>query len=155
MNSKSKTFAWVAVLVGVILGAVVLEIFATAWIALQEGRYVSARELYDRAPNSFIHETTKATGCTYVDIFLPHPYLGYVHHGDPPCGPPSTNNIGLYGRDYPRQRDTEHYVVLLTGGSVAAQVGQASPDAPRFLERSESTRLNSSHIPLSRMPSSA
>ena len=53
MNSKSKTFAWVAVLVGVILGAVVLEIFATAWIALQEGRYVSARELYDRAPNSF------------------------------------------------------------------------------------------------------
>ena len=149
MPRKSRAFAWVAVLVGVILGAGVLEIFATAWITLQEGKYVSTRELFDRAPNSFIHEATKATGCTYADIFLPHPYLGFVHHGDPPCGPPSTNNIGLYGRDFPRQKDPEHYVVLLTGGSVAAAVGQSSAESPRFLEEAlvdrKSTRLNSSH----------
>ena len=131
---RSKAFAWITILVGVVLGALVLEGFATAWVTLQEGRYVSTRELFDRAPNSFIHEATKATGCTYADIFLPHPYLGFVHHGDPPCGPPSTNNVGLYGRDFPRQKDPEHYIVLLTGGSVAAQVGQASPEAPRFLE---------------------
>ena len=99
------------------LGAVLLEGLATAWLWIDEGAYVSAEKLYDRAPNSFIHAATKGKACTYVDGYLPHPYLSYVHHGDPPCGYASTNNIGLYGTDFPTQRRTDRYVVLLTGGS--------------------------------------
>ena len=134
MIGRRKAFAWIAVLIGIFLGCLLLEGFATVWIMVEEGKYVSASALFDRAPNSFVHEKTKDTGCTYADIFLPHPYLAFVHHGDPPCGPPSTNNIGLYGTDFPTQRMTDRYVVLLTGGSVAAQVGQADRGRPRFLE---------------------
>jgi hypothetical protein len=134
MKRKSRLLAWAAVLVGVVIGALALEVFATAWIAFEEGSYVSARELYARSPNSFMHEATKGTGCTYVDGSFPHPYLAFVHHGDPPCGFSSANNIGLYGTDFPNERRSDRYVVLLTGGSVAAQMGQAAPTHPRFLE---------------------
>lgn len=134
MKRKSRALAWLSVLVGVAIGAVMLEVLATGWLWIEEGAYVSAEKLYDRAPNSFIHAATKGKACTYVDGFLPHPYLSYVHHGDPPCGHASTNNVGLYGTDFPTRRRTDRYVVLLTGGSVAAQMGQAAPTPPRFLE---------------------
>lgn len=134
MKRRSRALAWLSVLVGVVIGAVMLEALATAWLWIEEGAYVSAEKLYDRAPNSFIHAATKGKACTYVDGYLPHPYLAYVHHGDPPCGYASTNNIGLYGTDFPNQRRADRYVVLLTGGSVAAQMGQAAPTLPRFLE---------------------
>ncbi len=39
--------------------------------------------------------------------FYPHPYLCFVHHDNPPCGLPKgkTNNVGLFGRDFPLQTD--------------------------------------------------
>ena len=100
MKRHGRALAWLSVLVGVALGAVLLEGLATAWLWIDEGAYVSAEKLYDRAPNSFIHAATKGKACTYVDGYLPHPYLSYVHHGDPPCGYASTNNIGLYGTGF-------------------------------------------------------
>lgn len=131
---KRKLFGLIAVLFGLVVGGLALEAFATAWITLKEGKYVSARELYDRSPNSFMHAVTRETGCVNVDMFLPHPYLGWVHHGDKPCGRPLTNNVGLYGEDFPTTKRTDRYVVLLTGGSVAANLGRATVEAPRYLE---------------------
>jgi hypothetical protein len=52
-----------------------------------------------------------------------------------PCSLPGINNIGLFGEDFPDQRRTDRYVILLTGGSVASQLGQYQPPpAPRYLE---------------------
>jgi hypothetical protein len=70
--------------------------------------------------------------CGYVDTLFPHPYLGFVHHGNPPCGI-NVNNIGLFDADFPSARRTDRFVILLTGGSVANQfVRPQRGDSPYF-----------------------
>ena len=47
----------------------------------------------------------------------------FVHHANPPCGISWDNNVGLFGPDFPVIKPADHYVVMLTGGSVAAHLG--------------------------------
>ena len=56
------------------------------------------------------------------------PIVAFVHHANPPCGMPWVNNVGLFGPDFPTVKPTDRYVVMLTGGSVASQLG-AEPEA--------------------------
>ena len=59
----------------------------------------------------------------------------FVHHANPPCGQPWVNNVGLYGPDFPVIKNPNYYTVILTGGSVASQLGQnQKAPAPRYLE---------------------
>lgn len=90
----------------------------------------------DDEPNAYVRELRRLAGAggRYVDTLFPHPYLGWVHHGNPPDGVRGVNNVGLLGRDFPAEKDDSAFVVLLTGGSVAAQLGQLAPDGPRYLE---------------------
>lgn len=47
----------------------------------------------------------------------------------------SVNNVGLFGTDFPSEKRRDRFTVLLTGGSVAAQLGQIlPPPAHRYLE---------------------
>lgn len=132
---KQRIFGWISTLIGIVFALAVLEVTAIAWLYLEDGKYTPAAELFDRTQNTYVRDATKGTTCRYVDTLFPHPYVGFVHHANPPCGMPWINNAGLFGDDFPVVKRTDRYVVLLTGGSVASQLGQnAPPPAPRYLE---------------------
>jgi hypothetical protein len=89
----------------------------------------------DALTNTFTASITKPNlGCRYVDALYPHPYLGFVRHGNPPCGSPEVNNIGLFGPDFPSERPANRFVVLVTGGSVSAQLMSAGPNRVPYLQ---------------------
>lgn len=112
-----------------------LEIVSAAYIVLREKKYVPPKELFERTGNTFIRDLTEARkSCRYVDTLFPHPYVAFVHHGNPPCGIAGINNIGLFGDDFPLEKRTDRFVILLTGGSVAAQLGQLTKGHPKYLE---------------------
>src|SRR5215510_8466133 len=121
---KHRIFGWISTLIGIVIALAAIELTAIAWLFLEEGRYVSAEELFQRTQNTYVRDLTKGTACRYVDTLYPHPYVAFVHHGNPPCGMPWANNIGLLGADYPTVRNPERYTVILSGGSVAGQLVQ-------------------------------
>jgi hypothetical protein len=132
---KRGIFGLLAVLLSVALALVVLELVSIAVLSAKDGHYSSAEALFGRSQNTFIRDLTGHTGCLYVDRLFPHPYLAFVHSANPPCGVANVNNVGLFNDDFPTVKRTDRYVVLLTGGSVASQVGQFAPaPAPRFLQ---------------------
>jgi len=140
---KQRIFGWISILFGIVLSLAALEVTAIAWMYLEDGRYTPATELFDRTQNTYVRDATKGTSCRYVDTLFPHPYVAFVHHANPPCGLPWVNNVGLFGPDYPVLKPTDRYVVMLTGGSVASQLGQnAAPPAPRYLEE----ELNNKYV---------
>lgn len=138
---KRLAFSIISAVIGLCIALAAFEAFAIAWQVAQDGRYRPATELFDKLQNTYVRDVTNASGCTYVDTLFPHPYLAFVHHDSPPCGLQKVNNIGLHGDDYPVLKRTDRYVVLLTGGSVAAQLGQTDvPPAPRYLEEELNAR---------------
>jgi hypothetical protein len=140
---KQRIFGWITTLIGIVFALAVLEVTAIAWLYVEDGRYTPANELFERTQNTYVRDATKGTSCRYVDTLFPHPYVGFVHHANPPCGQPWVNNVGLYGPDYPTVKRTDRYVVMLTGGSVASQLGQnGEPPAPRYLEQ----ELNNKYV---------
>ncbi len=132
---KQRIFGWVSAVIGIFLALAAVEVTAIAWLYLEDGRYTPAAQLYERTQNTYVRDSTKGSSCRYVDTLFPHPYVAFVHHANPPCGMPWVNNIGLFGDDFTVTKRTDRYVVLLTGGSVASQLGQnAKPPAPRYFE---------------------
>jgi hypothetical protein len=121
-----------------------LEIVSAAYIVLREKKYVPPKELFERTGNTFIRDLTEARkSCRYVDTLFPHPYVAFVHHGNPPCGIAGINNIGLFGDDFPLEKRADRFVILLTGGSVAAQLGQLTKGHPKYLEIALNNRFAS------------
>lgn len=132
---KQRIFGWITTFLGFIFALVLIEGAAIVWLYIEDGRYTPAAELFERTQNTYVRDATKGTACRYVDTLFPHPYVAFVHHANPPCGLPNVNNVGLFGDDFPTVKRTDRYVVLLTGGSVASQLGQNfAPPAPRYLE---------------------
>ena len=112
-----------------------LEVFAIVGLSLRDGRYIPARERFDREANRYIQQVTSGgAGCQYIDTLFPHPYLGFVHHRNPPCGFSYVNKVGLFGVNFPSERLPDRFVILVTGGSVAAQFAQIIPGRPTYLE---------------------
>jgi hypothetical protein len=140
---KQRIFGWISVLVGIVFALGALEVTAIAWLYLEDGRYTPAHELFERTQNTYVRDATKGTSCRYVDTLFPHPYVAFVHHANPPCGMPWVNNVGLFGDNFPVVKRDDRYVILLTGGSVASQLGQnAPPPAPRYFEE----ELNKNYV---------
>lgn len=138
---KRRLFGWIAVLFGLVLSLGAVELMAITWMTLEDGRYTPAPDLFQRTQNTFVRDLTKGTNCRYVDTLFPDPYLAFIHHANPPCGLKNLNNIGLLNDDYPLERRDDRYTILLTGGSIAAQLAQMSPPpAPRFLEEELNAR---------------
>lgn len=133
---KQRIFGWITALIGIVLALGAVELTAIVWLYLEDGRYTSAEELFQRTQNTYVRDLTKGSDCRYVDTLYPHPYVAFVHHGNPPCGVPNINNVGLFNEDFPVTRRSDRFTILLTGGSVASQLGQISPSppAPNFLE---------------------
>lgn len=124
-----------------------MELIASGYVYAREGRYVRARDRFASKTNTFVAGLSRGE-CGYLDTLYPHPYLGFVHHGNPPCGMATINNIGLFGPDFPSQRPHDRFVVLLTGGSVAAQFATPLAKSPTYLEQF----LNSKYVSPTGMP---
>jgi hypothetical protein len=140
---KQLLFRCLSILIGIVLALVAVEVSAMAWLYLEDGRYTPAAELFERTQNTYVRDMTKGTSCRFIDTLYPHPYLGFVHHANPPCGVSWVNNVGLFGPDFPVVKPRDHYVVLVTGGSVAAYLGgNQKPPYPRFLEE----ELNNNYV---------
>jgi hypothetical protein len=132
---KRRLFSLITVLISIVMALGAIEGMAIVWLYLEEGRYVSAEEMFRRIDNAYVHDFTKGTTCRYVDTLFPHPYLAFVHHANPPCGFANLNNIGLIGVDFPTEKQADRYTILLGGGSIASQLAQIEPPpAPRYLE---------------------
>jgi hypothetical protein len=140
---KRLIFAFISTAFGIALALVAIEGMAVAWLMFEDGRYTPTAELFERTQNTYVRDLTRGSACRYVDTLYPHPYVGWVHHGNPPCGIPNVNNVGLFNDDFPTIKRADRYTILLTGGSVAAQLAQYDPKpAPRFLEE----ELNNEYV---------
>src|SRR5436190_17031682 len=132
---KRVVFKLAALVLAVVLTALGVELLANIYLFARDRRFISARQRPDALGNTFIAGVTQQNaGCRYIDTLYPHPYLGFVHHGNPPCGVPNINNIGLFGPDYPSERRADRFVVLVTGGSVSAQLMSAGPNGMPYLQ---------------------
>jgi hypothetical protein len=132
---KRRLFGFVSAVIGIALSVAAIEGLATLWMTVEDGRYTPAAELFERTQNTYVRDLTRGTNCRYVDTLYPHPYVGFVHHANQPCGLKNINNVGLFNDDYPLLKRPDRYTILLTGGSVAAQLAQLDPwPAPRYLE---------------------
>jgi len=80
--------------------------------------------------NTFIRDIDR-TGNSYAATLFPHPYLGFVHRKGSGI---EVNNVGLLGYDFPYEKDQGKFVILVTGGSVAAQFAQLKRNGVRYLE---------------------
>jgi len=132
---KKRIYGLISIAVGIVLSLGAIELMAIAWLWLEDGRYTPAAELFERTQNTFVRDMTKGTSCRYIDRLFPHPYVGFVHHGNPPCGMVNINNVGLFNEDFPTVKRDDRYTILLTGGSIASQLAQFDPrPKPRYLE---------------------
>jgi len=126
------------VFIGIGITVFLIEIGAIVVTIVRYGSYYSATELFVRqaSKNTFVGQITRESeNCRYIDTLLPHPYLSFVHRDNPSCDVLRINNIGLFGVDFPSEKHTVRFVLLQTGGSVAAQFAQMkTPPAPKYLE---------------------
>src|SRR5437016_5220968 len=132
---RRVAFRAVAVVIAIAIVAIGVELLANVYLYVHDGRYIPARSRLDALTNTFTTSLTRQhEGCRYVDALYPHPYLGFVHHGNPPCGSSDVNNIGLFGPDFPSERPDNRFVILVTGGSVAAQLMSAGSGRVPYLQ---------------------
>jgi hypothetical protein len=134
-KTKRRLFGVISAVIGVALSVAAIEGLAILWLMAEDGRYTPAAELFERTQNTYVRDLTRGTNCRYVDTLFPHPYVGFVHHANQPCGLKNVNNVGLFNDDYPLLKRPDRYTILLTGGSVAGQLAQLDPwPAPHYLE---------------------
>ena len=132
---KKRLFSFISIVVGFIIALAAVEVMAIGWLYLEDGRHTPAAELFERTQNTYVRDMTRGTGCRFIDTLYPHPYWAFVHHANPPCGISWANNVGLFGPDFPTVKPADRYVVMISGGSVAAYLGgNQKPPYPRYLE---------------------
>ena len=107
---KQRIFGLISIVLGIVFALALIEVTAIAWLYVEDGRYTSAAELFERTQNTYVRDATKGTACRYVDTLYPHPYVAFVHHANPPCGLSWVNNVGLFGPDFPTVKPTDRYV---------------------------------------------
>jgi hypothetical protein len=142
-NKPSIIVRAIATLFFLIMPALLAEGVFASYYFIRDGKWLSPRDRFAQQANTFIAQLTTSNSCRYVDSLYPHPYLAHVHKRNPLCPGITINNIGLFGRDFPFGKDPEIFRIMLTGGSVAAQLGQISNERPLFLEQ----ELNSCYSP--------
>ncbi|MBF0269655.1 MAG: hypothetical protein HQL44_13810 [Alphaproteobacteria bacterium] len=117
------------------VAAGVTELGALIYFLVRDGRFIPmAKRRETLLGGSMTVKGIIPLTASYYETVFPHPWLGFVHHANPPHSLPHINNIGLFGRDFPLVRDEDYFTILITGGSVAAQFGQIFPNGPLFLE---------------------
>ncbi len=130
---KHLAFRILSLVLGLVVVLITLEVLFLLYYLMKDRGYVSVTEKLSRERSTHFRDIAR-DGCRSADFWLPHPYLGYVYHGNPPCGAPDLNNINVHGRDFPFTKAKDKFVILVTGGSVAEQFAGLFKRSPRYLE---------------------
>lgn len=100
----------------------ILELGSITYFRVSSGQFLSNSEWLAAEAGDFVRKEARED-CSYRDFIFPHPYLAWVHHANEPCGWDKVSRQGLYGADIPAEREPGVFRILLTGGSVAVQLG--------------------------------
>ena len=125
MRSKLRKFALYLILVvfGFVATVFVGELGVTVYHIVRDGKYISPGDRLAAEKNAYVEEARAQTrkGCGYEDSLIVHPYLAYVQTALGPCGFRYANSKSLLGKEFPDRPRPRTGIILLTGGSVAAQ----------------------------------
>lgn len=145
-HDKAKKFFLGAgrVILWIVVAFCIGEILSILLFTVKDGKFVSAKERFFSQANAFVQELNGLAdnNCTADEMYAPHPYLGYVLKTLGRCSVPVANESGLLGENPPLEKSKDKFVVLLSGGSVAAEFGQMNPKGPKYLEET----LNAGYI---------
>lgn len=126
MRSKMRKFSFYLILVvfafvGTLFFA---ELAVTVYHIVREGKYISPGERLAAEKNAYVEVAraqTPSKSCGYGDSLIVHPYLAYVQAALGPCGVGYANSKSLIGKEFPDRARPRTGIILVTGGSVAAQ----------------------------------
>jgi hypothetical protein len=100
------------------------ELAVTVYHIVREGKYISPGERLAAEKNAYVEVAraqTPSKSCGYGDSLIVHPYLAYVQAALGPCGVGYANSKSLIGKEFPDRARPRTGIILVTGGSVAAQ----------------------------------
>jgi hypothetical protein len=124
MHWNIRKFAFYVILAVFVFVATlsVAEIAATVYYVIREGKYVSPRARLAAERNAYVEGAQDQTAaCSYGDSLIVHPYLAFVQTNLGPCGVQYANSKSLIGKEFPDKPRARLGIILVTGGSVAAQ----------------------------------
>ena len=126
MRSKLRKFGFYLILVVFALVAALFvgELAITVYHVVRDGKYISPGERLAAERNAYVEVAraqTPSKSCGYGDSLIVHPYLAYVQAALGPCGVSYANSKSLIGKEFPDRPRPRTGIILVTGGSVAAQ----------------------------------
>ena len=126
MRSKLRKFGFYLILVGFAFVATffVSELAVTVYHVVRDGKYISPGKRLAAERNAYVEVAraqTPSKGCGYGDSLIVHPYLAYVQAALGPCGVGYANSKSMIGKEFPDRPRPRTGIILVTGGSVAAQ----------------------------------
>ena len=126
MRSKLRKFGFYLILVVFAFVATffVGELAVTVYHVIRDGKYISPGERLAAERNAYVEVAraqTPSKGCGYGDSLIVHPYLAYVQAAVGPCGVGYANSKSMIGKEFPDRPRPRTGIILVTGGSVAAQ----------------------------------
>ena len=140
---KQRIFGWISVLIGVVLALATVEVAAIAWLYVEDGRYTPAAELFERTQNTYVRDMTKGTGCRLHRHAL-SASLSWRSSSTPTrrAASPGSTMSACSVRTFPSSSAADHYVVMITGGSVASYLGGNQNAADPALSRGGAEQPN-------------
>lgn len=130
---RRALLAAIAGVLGVVLTLGFLELGASLYLWAKNGRLVLPATRFLDERNAYVEAVATET-CSYGDSILVHPYLAHVQTARGPCGAKYANSKSLIGKEYPDRTPAGTGVILVTGGSVAAQFTWDNREKPSPLE---------------------
>jgi hypothetical protein len=126
MRSKMRQFGFYLILVVFAFVATLFfaELAVTVYYIARDGKYISPGQRLVAERNAYVEVAraqTPSKSCGYGDSLIVHPYLAYVQAALGPCGVGYANSKSLIGKEFPDRPRPRTGIILVTGGSVAAQ----------------------------------
>ena len=140
MRSNIRRFAFYLLLALFSLAVtfIAAELTTTAYYLFKEGKYISPSSRIASETNAYVEAATtqiQSGRCAYADSILVHPYLAHVQTGLGLCGVGHANSKALIGKEFPDNPRARTSIILVTGGSVAAQFVWDNREQESYLER--------------------
>lgn len=110
------------------------EVLAITYLYIQEGQIILPSDRLIAQRNAYV-EGVRTKDCTYGASVIVHPFLANVQSNRGPCGVPYANDHSFIGKEFPDRRVPRTGVILVTGGSVAAQFTFDNRQHDSHLER--------------------
>ena len=129
-RTASAGLAGLRLMVRAAIAIALLECVAIAGLTLRDARFVPASTRFTEARGAAL-----PSACTPLESLFPHPYLAYVLYDDRRCRAGHVSNVGTIGADVPIARSDEQFVILLTGGSMAAELAEGMAGGVPYLQR--------------------